>query len=169
MTLKISIIGLGQIGASLGMAFAAHKNRYEVSGYDSSKDVSRKAVKLGALEKTAGSPSAAVKGADLVILALPIHELRDTLKTISRSLNPDAIVMETAPVKSGVISWIKEFLPASCIYIGLTPALNPAVLWLGCGALAVMGAIIISLEVKANRAGLVCEDIAEPSGNKAVT
>lgn len=43
-------------------------------------------------------------------------------------------------------------------------AVNSAALWLGCGTLAVLGAIIISLEVKANRAGLVCEDIATPSG-----
>jgi MFS family permease len=48
-------------------------------------------------------------------------------------------------------------------------ALNPASLWLGCGALAALGAIIISLEVKASRAGLVCEDIATPSGNNAAT
>jgi MFS family permease len=48
-------------------------------------------------------------------------------------------------------------------------ALNPAVLWFGCGAAAVLGALIISLEVKPNQTGFVCEGIATPTGNKAVT
>jgi MFS family permease len=37
-------------------------------------------------------------------------------------------------------------------------ALNPAILWLGCGVLAVLGALIISLQLKANKV-FVSEDI----------
>jgi len=48
-------------------------------------------------------------------------------------------------------------------------AQNPAVLWLGCGAFAIVGAIIISMKVEAYRSGFVCEDIATPSENKAAT
>lgn len=48
-------------------------------------------------------------------------------------------------------------------------ALNPAVLWLGCGASAMLGALVISLQVKANQTGFVCEGIATPSGSKVLT
>jgi len=48
-------------------------------------------------------------------------------------------------------------------------ALNPAALWLGCGMLAVLGALMISMEVKTRTTGFVYEDIAASSGDKAVT
>jgi len=34
MTVKISIIGLGQIGASIGLALANHKDQVTTIGYD---------------------------------------------------------------------------------------------------------------------------------------
>jgi prephenate dehydrogenase len=128
MTLNITIIGLGQIGASLGLALSAHKNRYILTGFDQAKEVNHKAEKMGVVEKIARNPEGAVREAELVILALPLDEIRETLKFISKSLKPGTIIMETAPVKSGVAEWMKEFLPSGCIYIGLTPALNPNVL-----------------------------------------
>jgi prephenate dehydrogenase len=128
MTLKIAIIGLGQIGASFGLALSAHKNRYILTGYDQAKEVNHQAEKMGVVEKIAKNPEGAVREAELVILALPVDEIRETLKSISKFLKPGTIIMETAPIKSGVAEWMKEFLPAGCIYIGLTPALNPNVL-----------------------------------------
>jgi prephenate dehydrogenase len=128
MTLKISIIGLGQIGASFGLALSAHKPRYTLTGFDQSRDNNRKAEKMGAVEKIARNSAEAVKDADMVILALPVNEIHETLKSIAGSLKPGVILMETAPIKSGVVEWMKKILPSSCLYFGLTPALNPRVL-----------------------------------------
>ncbi len=128
MALNVSIIGLGQIGSSFGLAFSTHKPRYTLTGFDLSRDINRQAEKMGVVEKIAKNPAGAVRDADLVILALPVDEIHETLKSIAGSLKSGAIVVETAPIKSGVAKWMKETLPASCLYFGLTPALNPRVL-----------------------------------------
>lgn len=128
MTVKITIIGLGQIGASIGLALAAHKDQVSTLGYDNSPEVTRKAQKMGVAEKLGHSLSASVKGADVVLLALPLDQVYETLGSIAQDVREDGVVMDTAPVKLPVSVWAKEFLPPGRHYIGLTPALNPLVL-----------------------------------------
>ena len=128
MTVKIAIIGLGQIGASIGLALANHKDQVTTVGYDTSSEVTRKAQKMGAVENVTRSLSASVKGADVVILALPLDQIYETLKSIAQDVREEGIVIDTAPVKSAVAAWAEELLPPKRHYVGLTPALNPLVL-----------------------------------------
>ncbi len=126
MTVKITIIGLGQIGASMGLALAAHKDQVTTLGHDKSPEAARKAQKLGAVESISYNLPASVEAADIIILAIPYDGIRDTLKFMSQDIREDAVVMDTGPVKSTVAAWAKELLPPKRHYIGLTPALNPS-------------------------------------------
>jgi len=128
MTVKITIIGLGQIGASLGLALANHKDQVTTLGHDKSPDIARKAQKQGAVESISYNLPASIEGADFVVLAIPFDEIYETLKIIAQDLREGAVVMDTAPVKSVVAEWAKELLPPKRHYIGLTPALNPTCL-----------------------------------------
>jgi len=128
MTVKITIIGLGQIGASMGLALASHKDQVTTLGHDKSPEMARKAQKQGAVESISYNLPASVEGADVIVLAIPFDEIYETLKFIAQDVREDAIVMDTAPVKSTVAEWAKELLPPKRHYIGLTPALNPACL-----------------------------------------
>lgn len=125
MTVKITIIGLGQIGASMGLALANHKDLVTTLGHDKSTEVSRKALQMGAVDKVERNLPASVENADVVILALPFDQIYETLGYIAQDLREDAVVMDTAPVKSAVAGWVKELLPPRRHYVGLTPALNP--------------------------------------------
>ena len=128
MTVKISIIGLGQIGASIGLALANHKNQVTTTGYDSSSEVTRKAQKVEAVERVEHNLSASVKGADVIILALPLDQIYETLKSIAPDVREGGLVVDTSPVKLAVATWAKELLPAGRHYIGMTPSLNPLIL-----------------------------------------
>jgi prephenate dehydrogenase len=128
MTVKISIIGLGQIGASIGLALASHKDQVTTIGYDNSPEVSRKAQKIGAVEKMGRSLSATVKEGDVVLLALPLDQVRETLRSMAPDIQVEGLVLDTVPAKQAVAAWVEEYLPAGRHYIGLTPALNPLVL-----------------------------------------
>ena len=128
MTVKITIIGLGQIGASVGLALANHKDQITTLGHDKSPETARKAQKRGAVESISYNLPASVEGADVVVLAIPFDEMYETLKIIAQDVREDAVVMDTAPVKAVVAEWAKELLPPKSHYIGLTPALNPALL-----------------------------------------
>jgi prephenate dehydrogenase len=105
MTVKISIIGLGRIGASLGLALAAHKDQVTTLGHDRSPEIARRAHKLGAVESISYNLPASVDKADVVILALPFDEIHETLRLIARDLREDAVLMDTAPVKTAIAGW----------------------------------------------------------------
>ena len=126
MSVKITIIGLGQIGASMGLALAKHKNQVSTLGHDKSPETARKAQKQGAVERISYNLPASIEGADVVVLAIPMDEIHETLEIIAPDLREDAVVMDTAPAKSAVAKWAKEILPPKRHYIGLVPALNPA-------------------------------------------
>ncbi|MGA2504378.1 MAG: prephenate dehydrogenase [Anaerolineales bacterium] len=128
MTVKITIIGLGQIGASMGLALANHKEHVTTLGHDKSPENARKAQKLGAIESISYNLPASVEGADVIVLAIPFDAIYETLKFIAQDIREDAVVMDTGPVKSVVADWVKELLPSKRHYIGLTPALNPSYL-----------------------------------------
>jgi prephenate dehydrogenase len=128
MTIEITIIGLGQIGASIGLALAEHKELIRRTGHDRKTIVARQAEKIGAIDRVENNLPKAVRGADLVILALPIDQIRETLPIIAPNLKQNAVVMDTAPIKEVVASWAAEFLPNERHYVGLTPVLNPSYL-----------------------------------------
>ena len=128
MTVKITIIGLGQIGASMGLALANHKDQVATTGHDKSPAIARDAHKLGAVEKIVYNLPASVEGANVVILALPLDQIYETLKFITLDVRAETVIMDTAPAKMIVAGWIRELLPTDRHYVGLSPALNPRVL-----------------------------------------
>src|ERR1700690_1155835 len=122
MESQITIIGLGQIGASIGMALKKNKNIKRV-GYDKDAAVAKAAQSLEAVNEIKTLP-AAVRDAAIILLCLPLSEIRETLRQIAPWLADNALVMDTAPIKSGVAQWAKEFIPIDRFYIGLVPGLN---------------------------------------------
>ena len=128
MTVKIAIIGLGQIGASIGLALANHKDQVTTLGYDADGEVNRKAKKMGVVQKTGHDLHSSVKEADMVILALPLDQIHETLQSMAKEVREEAVVIDTAPVKVVVAAWAMEFLPPKRHYVGLTLVLNPLLL-----------------------------------------
>jgi len=128
MTIQITIVGLGQIGASVGLALRDHGELVRRIGHDRDFGVARRAEKMGALDKVVINLPSAVREADLVLLALPIDQIRDTLAVIREDLKEGVVVMDTGPVKEAAAAWAAEILPPERYYVGLTPVINPAYL-----------------------------------------
>jgi prephenate dehydrogenase len=124
MAIKISIIGLGQIGASVGMALQDKKDLFWRVGCDKDKGVGSAAQTLGVVDEIQDLEEAA-QDAGIVLLALPLGELQDVLKRIGPKLRAGTVLMDTSPVKSVVLKWTQEFIPEGCFYLGLVPTLNP--------------------------------------------
>ena len=128
MTVQITIIGMGQVGTSIGLALAEHTTQVYRVGHDKEIAVANLAKKMGALDRVDMNIPHSVEDAGLVILAVPIDEVRDTLKAVAKDVRPDVVVMDMAPVKETVLTWAKELLPAHAHYIGLVPVINPGYL-----------------------------------------
>ena len=128
MTVQITIIGTGQIGASIGLALAEHKDMFLRVGHDKNIRIANQVKTMGALDRVDPNLLNSVANADIVILALPLDQIRETIQFVASDLKEDVVVMDTAPVKAEVMAWAKEMLPSNRHYIGLMPVLNPAYL-----------------------------------------
>jgi prephenate dehydrogenase len=125
MPVQITIIGLGQIGASMGLALAAHKDAILRVGHDKKLDVEREALQKGAADKMEHNLPNAVRDAKLVVLCIPVSQVRETLEFIAPDLKKGTVVLDTTPIKADVQKWAKEILPEGCYFVGLVPAINP--------------------------------------------
>ena len=125
MTVQITIVGLGQVGASAGLALAEHKSLLHRVGHDKEPEVAKKAQKIGAVDDVKFNLPSSVRDSKIVLLCLPVHAVRSTLESIAPDLPDGAVVMDTAPVKEPVAKWAQEILPEGCYYVGLLPAINP--------------------------------------------
>lgn len=124
MTTQITILGLGEIGASIGLALKERQASILRVGFDKNIAVEKAALSLGVVDDVRKLPDA-VRGADIVLLCLPLAEMREMLKLIGPNLKANAVVMDTAPIKSGMMNWAKEFIPQGRFHLGLVPSLNP--------------------------------------------
>ncbi len=99
MAIQITIIGLGQIGASIGLALAERKDSIERVGHDIDPGVAKQAQKLGAVDRIEYNLPRSVENADVVLLSIPVDQMRETLEIIAADLKEGCVVLDTAPVK----------------------------------------------------------------------
>ena len=125
MSTQITIIGLGQIGASVGLALGRYGKDFLRIGFDTEAAPSKEAKKLGAVDKLALNLPASVRKADVVLLALPIDQVRKTFELIAEDVKENAIILDTSPVRSVPTQWATDLLSENCHYVGFTPMLNP--------------------------------------------
>ena len=119
---RITIIGLGYIGSSLGMAIrAAHGNKVEVVGYDGERRVHNQATKIGAADRAEWNLDEAVDGADLIVLAIPAYAIPEVLEAAARHLKDGATVTDTANTKRAIIEVAEEILPSGVGFVGGNP------------------------------------------------
>jgi prephenate dehydrogenase len=119
---RITIIGTGLIGTSLGLALAARKDRnYEIVGIDRDRNHARQAKKMGALDRDAGSLEEALKGSGLVVIAVPVLGAKRILQDMGPYLEPNATVTDTCSTKADILHWAGEFLPENVHFVGGHP------------------------------------------------
>ena len=125
MSVQITIVGLGQIGSSIGLALKAREVNVHRVGHDKDPQAGKEAQRMGAVDDVKYNLPASIREAKIVILALPLAEIRETLKVIAPDLQEGTLVLDTAPAKATVAAWAKEILPPGRFYVGLSPAINP--------------------------------------------
>lgn len=119
---KLTIIGLGLIGGSMGLALKrATTVKAEIVGYDRDYEVGQRALKAGAIDKNALSVEEAVRGASLVIIATPILAVRRVFDEIAPYLQAGTVVTDTASTKGDILRWAEELLPSDVHFVGGHP------------------------------------------------
>ncbi|MCR4407919.1 MAG: prephenate dehydrogenase/arogenate dehydrogenase family protein [Anaerolineae bacterium] len=123
---KITIIGLGYIGGSIGLALkeATARTPVEIMGHDKDLFIARAAQKKGAVDKIHWNLIAACEEADILVLAIPLGAIHDTFKAVGPYLKAGCVVTDTATVKGPVLDWAEEILPDTVHFVGGNPIIN---------------------------------------------
>lgn len=125
MQIKLAIVGLGQIGASLGLALQPYQEKVIRIGYDRDFTIQDRALQMGAIDQKSSTPVEAVQTADVVFLSVPLDELKPILQKIAPHLAEDCVVLETSPIKQQVSEWMQSLLPPKRHHVGIIPVLSP--------------------------------------------
>ena len=121
---RITIVGLGLIGGSIGLALRQTGNDYEVVGHDREHTVASKARKRGAVSKAEWNLISACEEADLIVIATPVMAIKETLTAIAPYLKPGCLITDTASIKGPVVAWAKEILPDTVNFVGGDPVIS---------------------------------------------
>ena len=108
---RIAILGAGLIGASVARAARESSAANTIVLYDRNTDVRdrARAIALGDIADTA---EAAVAGAELIVLAMPVGAMADAMAAIAPVLAPGAIVTDVGSVKRSVAETLAPLAPA---------------------------------------------------------
>lgn len=118
---SVAIIGTGLIGASVGMSALRSNAATTVVGYDFEPERMKEGLRMGALTGVANSPSRAVEGASLVVIAVPVLSIPESFSAIAGSLEPGTLVTDVGSAKSLVVETIGPMVPDQSVFIGGHP------------------------------------------------
>jgi prephenate dehydrogenase len=122
----VTIIGLGLIGGSLGLALkqqheASGTRAYHVIGCDQRLERLEQASALGAIDQASASLEESVRQADVITIATPVLAIQQVLHDLAPLLRAGTILTDTASTKVQVMRWAAETLPSSVRFIGGHP------------------------------------------------
>lgn len=119
---KITIVGVGLLGGSLGLAVRKRRIAREAAGYARRKATIAESEKMGALDYVTTDLLAAVSGADLVILCSPLAQMKPLVKQLLPALKHGAIVTDVGSVKAGVVRDLESLVAkAGAHFVGSHP------------------------------------------------
>jgi len=112
-----ALVGIGLIGSSISHAMRRKGLAGTITGSARTKATVDTALKLGLIERGYASAAEAVKGADLVILSVPVGACRALAAEIAPHLRQGAIVTDVGSVKAAVVRDIAPHVPKGVHFV----------------------------------------------------
>lgn len=100
---KVTIIGVGLIGGSIGLAIKKRHVAKEVVGVFRHKATLKRALKARAIDKGTLSIAEGVKGADLIIVASPVSCIPALVKESAKYAGKGAVITDAGSTKGWII------------------------------------------------------------------
>ncbi len=118
---RVTILGLGLIGASFALALRKYKLCNRITGYGRSPENLQKAKERAMIDSFELDPAKACDGSELVLFATPVGSFIDIAKRIRSSLNRGAIVTDVGSVKGKLVSDLEALMPEGVFFVGGHP------------------------------------------------
>jgi prephenate dehydrogenase len=110
---KITIIGVGLLGGSIGLAVKRRKLARQTAGFVRRAASLKDCERTGAVDFATTDLLAAVWDADLVILCTPLAQMRSRVREMLPALKRGAIVTDVGSVKASVVRELESLIQKS--------------------------------------------------------
>ncbi|MBI5211996.1 MAG: prephenate dehydrogenase/arogenate dehydrogenase family protein [Nitrospirae bacterium] len=118
---KVSIIGVGLIGASFALALREKGLCKTISGCGRKEENLKRAKELRIIDDYSLDVKRACEDSDLILLSTPIGSFKDIVGQIKGVLKKGAIVTDAGSVKGRLVYDLEAAMPEGVYYIGSHP------------------------------------------------
>ncbi|ETD88727.1 prephenate/arogenate dehydrogenase family protein [Rhodobacter capsulatus] len=114
---RVALIGLGLIASSMAHAMREKGLAGEIIGHAKSPETRATALEIGLCDRVFDTAAAAVEGADLVVLCVPVGAMAAIAAEIAPHLAPGATVTDVGSVKQAVVEAVAPHMPGHVQFI----------------------------------------------------
>ena len=119
---KITLVGVGLLGGSLGLALRRRKLAKEIAGYVRREASIKDCERAAATDYATTDLLAAVSNADLVVLCTPLAQMKQLVLQMRPALKRGAIVTDVGSVKGSVVKDVEAMIAkAGAHFVGSHP------------------------------------------------
>jgi prephenate dehydrogenase len=119
---KVTLIGVGLLGGSVGLALKQRGLAQKVHGYVRRAASLRECERFGVVDNASQDLLKAVDGADLVILCTPLAHMRELTQLMLPALAANAVVTDVGSVKAPVVQQVEPLVAtAGACFVGSHP------------------------------------------------
>ncbi len=118
---RLAIIGAGLIGSSIVRAARQQNAAAEIVVADRNDAIVARINELGIADSATTDASEAVKGADLVILCVPVGAMGATAQALAPALKPGCILSDVGSTKTSVFDQVSPHVPNGVHFIPAHP------------------------------------------------
>ena len=118
---KMTIIGVGLLGASLAKACKERDLVEEVVGYGRNRENLEKARALKIIDHCPADLAEAVKDADLIVLCTPVTTIIPLIQNMISKIRPGTLITDVGSVKEPIVMEAEKLVPEGVYFVGSHP------------------------------------------------
>jgi prephenate dehydrogenase len=119
---KVTVVGVGLLGGSLGLALKQRGLAKRVHGYVRRPASIAECERLGVVDRATRDLLAAVEQADLVVLCTPLAQMPELTQGLLPALKPGTVVTDVGSVKASVVQQLEPLAAkAGACFVGSHP------------------------------------------------
>jgi prephenate dehydrogenase len=117
----LAIVGVGLLGASVGLAVRRRGLARRVLGVDRGPAVLEAALRRGAIDAPAADLAGAAAAADLVVVCTPVDRIAAQVLAAAAACRPGTLLTDVGSTKVTIVAAVRGRLPAGVVFVGGHP------------------------------------------------
>jgi prephenate dehydrogenase len=117
----LTIVGVGLIGGSIGLAAKSRGLAERVLGVGRTEESLRRAQAVGAIDEGLLDLLAAVSPADFVVFCTPVDAVAAQVIAAAARCRPDTLLTDAGSTKAAIVSAVEGRLPRGIAFVGSHP------------------------------------------------